>query len=511
MIRRWLVILLVPALLVAAGIIDSSTRGPRAAAPVTTFATGGSGGSSFKTLSAPDITEADQLGPVAAPPDALDSTWFCAGGSSNQGGVADASVTIANGGTRDGRATLTVFSGDGKQAATTVSVAARSESVVPLSTVLRADTVAAKVDVTGGGIAVTQRVSSSLGSSTQPCATAPSNSWYFASGTTARGAAEELYLFNPFPDDATANITLQTDAGLRQPPAFQGVIVKAGSLQVLDVASVENRRGQIAATVNVTTGRIVAARQQRFDGTGDPGPSGSPPVGVDASPGTPRATGAVVFPFAYKGSTYGETLFVYNPGSAAASVAVSIALDDPQKNGTMPDQPLQLAPGAVATVDLSSLQPLPADVVHSIAVHSTNGVPVTAELWEERSGSTGAGLAITAGAPVLATGWFLPGVVLAQSASFVDVFNPGAAPVILHATLLAGAAAGPVPHLDGATVPAGGRLRVALPEADLKQARASIVLQASVPVAVAWDSTSTGAHGSNLTVGVPLSGTTSLP
>lgn len=512
MMRRWLAILLVPALLIVAGVVDSSTRGPRTAVPVTTMPTGVTGGAAkLAGLAMPTSTDEDVLGPVAAPPSALDSTWFCAGGSSNAGGDADVWVIIANGGDHAEPATLTLFTGDGHIAAITKKVPAHDVVSVQLATVLQAEAVAAKVEVTGGSISVTQSAGGPTGSTYQPCATGPSPAWYFPSGSTARGASEMLYLFNPFSDDATANVSLQTDAGLRQPPAFQGVVVKANSLQVLDVSSVENRRRQIAATVTVTSGRLVAADQQRFDGTGDAGPSGAPPKGLHVGPGVPRAVGAVIFPFAYKSPNYGETLFVYNPGSGDAEVTVSILLDDPEKNGTMPDQQLAVPGGSVATLALSSLQPLPAQVVHTIVVRSTNGVPVTADLWlENGSSSSESSLAISSGTPVLATSWFLQGLKLAQSVTYVEVFNPGTAPVTLHATLLAGKAAAPVAGLDGVVVPAGGRKRVELPEAGVGHAQVSILLRGDAPVAVAWDRTSSASLGSNLSVGVPLSSTISL-
>jgi hypothetical protein len=510
-IRRWLAILLIPALLVVAGIVDHPDRGQRTAKPVSTATTVRASSSSLAALGLPSAGEADGLGPVVAPPDALDATWFCAGGSSNPGGVADASVAIANGGDHAGPATLTVYTGDGHSAATTVQVAAHSEKTVALSTVVKAETVAATVDVTGGEVAVSQTVAGPDGSASHPCATAPSASWYFANGSTVRGADEKLYLFNPFDDDAAANVTLQTDAGLRQPPALQGLIVKARSLQVVDLASVENRRKQIAATVKVTSGRLVAARQQRFDGSGEDGPAGVPPRGIEASPGARRATGAVAFPFAYKTTGYGEVLFVYNPGSAAANVSVSIILDDPAQNGTMPDQPLQLAPGATASLDLTNLQPLPPRVLHSIVVHSS-GSPVVAELWQQRSDAIGGGLAITTGSPVLATTWALPGLTVAQSSTFVDVVNPGGSPATLHASVLVGGASTPVQGLDGVTVPARGRLRVRLTEKALGGASVALWTTSSSPVAVGWDrTTSNGAFGINLSVGIPLSGTTSLP
>jgi hypothetical protein len=192
-------------------------------------------------------------------------------------------------------------------------------------------------------------------------------------------------------------------------------------------------------------------------------------------------------------------------------VSVSIILDDPAQNGTMPDQPLQLAPGATASLDLTNLQPLPARVLQSIVVRSS-GSPVVAELWQQRADPTGGGLAITMGSPVLATTWALPGLTLAQSNIFIDVVNPGGSSAVLHASTLGGDAAVPVPGLDGVTLPAGGRLRVRLTQQALGAAHVSLWATASSPVVVGFDrTTAAGAFGTNLSVGIPLSGTTSLP
>jgi hypothetical protein len=69
-----------------------------------------------------------------------------------------------------------------------------------------------------------------------------------------------------------------------------------------------------------------------------------------------------------------------------------------------------------------------------------------------------------------------------------------------------------VQGLDGVTVPARGRLRVRLTEKALGGASVALWATSSSPVAVGWDrTTSNGAFGINLSVGIPLSGTTSLP
>jgi hypothetical protein len=149
--------------------------------------------------------------------------------------------------------------------------------------------------------------------------------------------------------------------------------------------------------------------------------------------------------------------------------------------------------------------------LHSIVVHSS-GSPVVAELWQQRSDAIGGGLAITTGSPVLATTWALPGLTVAQSSTFVDVVNPGGSPATLHASVLVGGASTPVQGLDGVTVPARGRLRVRLTEKALGGASVALWTTSSSPVAVGWDrTTSNGAFGINLSVGIPLSGTTSLP
>ena len=47
-----------------------------------------------------------------------------------------------------------------------------------------------------------------------PCARQAGRDWYFAAGTTERGAEDNAALFNPFPDDAKVRVAKSAIAGL---------------------------------------------------------------------------------------------------------------------------------------------------------------------------------------------------------------------------------------------------------------------------------------------------------
>ena len=180
---------------------------------------------SAKTPVPRDVVATDALMPVASPPNAVSSAFFCAGGAATAGAAFDTTVVVVNPGATPANVLITTYpaavSGDAdgmaavaklKPVATNVAVAARSRAELRLAAVQASPFAAAVVETNDPDIAVERRVTNATGTQTSssPCASAPSESWYFPTGSTTRDARELLAVFNPFPVDAVVDVTFQT-------------------------------------------------------------------------------------------------------------------------------------------------------------------------------------------------------------------------------------------------------------------------------------------------------------
>ena len=103
-----------------------------------------------------------------------------------------------------------------------VAAPAKSRITFFLRDIVEAPLAGAVVEVEGGEVAVEHEIRGDLGRATAPCATTASPTWSLPWGVTTRGARELLVFMNPFPDDATVDITFATDEGVRNTSRFRG-------------------------------------------------------------------------------------------------------------------------------------------------------------------------------------------------------------------------------------------------------------------------------------------------
>ncbi len=183
-------------------------------------------------LSAPTAGDAVLLGPTASASGSLSTTWYCAGGPSGQGDGGRTTLVLANRSPVTSRAQVTVFGNGVATQRRVVQVLGSSRLELSLTSILKAPTTGAVIEGTGGGLAVSQRLTTPSGADATPCGTRASSQWYFADGSTAEGATQTITLFNPFPDPVTADVSFLTVDGYRQPPPFSGVPVPPGSVVV---------------------------------------------------------------------------------------------------------------------------------------------------------------------------------------------------------------------------------------------------------------------------------------
>ncbi|MDA8061510.1 MAG: DUF5719 family protein [Actinomycetota bacterium] len=354
---------------------------------------------------------------VVAPADAVSSAWYCAGATDVRSGAASGRLLLVDSGGRAVRAAVRIVSDAGRSRSLAVVVAARSSATLPETVPGGAAWVGAEVTFDGGSASVEQETSGPLGATLQPCATAVSPSWYFASGETLVNATTTIILLDPGAAPAIVDLSFTTDEGREVPSELQGLVVPAGGMVVVPLRSRLRRRSYIATTVSTSSGSVVAweveavarpAKGAVILGTkaalaplADPA---SPFEGVVEVPGAPGASTRWWWPDGGTARGTSEVYRIYDPGARTARVSLSVALDE----GSAEPFLLTVGPGQVATLPTSASARIPAGVPYGAFLHSLNGVPVVAERTLVASyPSSERGSVGVVGATLPATQWLL--------------------------------------------------------------------------------------------------------
>jgi hypothetical protein len=381
------------------------------------------------------VVEAGVAIPAARPDPSLTSTWYCAAGSTKDGGVGEHVLLIANPTNTARRAVITAVPGsiapapvaaqsgssttapkpsttsttptttaEAPLATKDVRLAPQSRLIVPLRELVPgAELLSAIVEADGGEIAVEHELTSSLGRATAPCSTTASADWSIPWGVTERGARELLVFFNPFPDDATIDVSFATDEGVRDTLRFQGFVVPGRSSVGAYIDQDVTRKTQVSAQITVRGGRLIVDRVQSFDGT-------DAREGVTLALGAPAPADVWVFPDGLVSAALQEQIVVFNPSEDVAEVDVEVRLDDPDANGIPEPFELTVAPGRYTLLNLDQEDRIPKDVAHATLVHSLNGTGIVAErVVVAAPGAARSGVSATLGSPIGAPTWFFPG------------------------------------------------------------------------------------------------------
>ncbi|PLS75907.1 MAG: hypothetical protein CYG61_05055 [Actinobacteria bacterium] len=437
------------------------------------------------------------LMPTGGPAGAVSSTWYCAGGTANAGGPAAAAIVIANPGDQEARASVLTVAEKGEvPPPVPVTVGARSVATVKLAPVATADHGAAVVEVDSGAVTVELVVGGGARTggehAASPCASSASSRWYFPGGSTAKDAILHLSLLNPFPEDAIADLSFATDAGRAVPADFQGIVVPARGLAVVDVGSHVRRREAVSTTVAVRSGRLVAAQTMSRTLPGR--------AGLSMGLGAPSPGGQWYFPDGVAGPGLAERYAIANPGKREATVLIEIALAE----GTAEPLERTIPPEGRLDVVMGPEVGVPPGVAHAVAVRSLNGVPVVASReLEAAPPAPRLGRADTLGARRLARTWvFAAGGVTEALDEWVVVHNPGPRPARVSITGLAGGQSLALEGLQDLTIGPGRRQAFRLSD-HVKRAPLPLVVSSSVPIVAERDLYQVGGPGLSATIGIP--------
>ncbi len=443
----------------------------------------------------PQALVATTQDPTVAPPlSAISSTWYCAGASAATDGASDGRLILANPHRRDVSGRVTVYPINDEPRQIPITVPASGRFVLRYQNVVQAPFVAALVQLDGGGVAAEHSVLGPHGLGVAPCASAASPTWYFAEGSTAREDLMLLTLFNPFPDDAIVDLSFWTEQGRAAPGDFQGLVVPARGMRLVNVADHLRRRDAVAVTILARRGRIVADRIQAR-GTGDR-------RGLSIALGATAPGTEWFFPDGVVSEGVVERFHVYNPMEQEALVDVEVNADE----GEVEPFELRVPAGERATLNLGEESRVPRDVGYSVTVRSLNDVPVVVERTADaRSPAPRSGIADTPGARTAAREWLLAdGAVTEGIDEWLTVLNPTADDVTVSTRALIGGRRHDLEGMQDIEVPAGRRRSFRMTDHIGNRGDLPLLVTASGPVVVERGIYFVGSQGLSRSIPVPL-------
>jgi hypothetical protein len=291
----------------------------------------------------------------------ITSSWFCPGVPSGQVDLGG-SVEITNPSDEPIDGHITIYTSDTAASAVVqpIEIGARSNLSVDLAEAQPTGAfVSALVEIEGGGGFVEQIARDPAGDAVAPCANAASSSWYFADGFTLGDSTEQLVLSNPYPDAAVVTISFVTANGPRSPSRLKGYPVPGQSVQVIELGSGARDEAVLAAEVQATRGRVVAARAQHYTGGGR--------AGFSLTLGAPSLSSQYYFADGEVGEGIDEQYAIFNPSDQEVTVdAIFLGIDPAvqeqaaAEDGFLNQEQIVVPAGRVVTLSTDDVEGLPA-------------------------------------------------------------------------------------------------------------------------------------------------------
>jgi hypothetical protein len=353
----------------------------------------------------------------------VSSAWYCAEGTSAATGRARETVIIGNLEKRRVDVSVTVMpGGETPPLSERYELEPYEQRRVEVAGIAEAPEPGVVVEVFGGRAVVEHEIQGVAGDlAVGPCSRTASTRWYFAEGTTDRGAQDWLALFNPFGDDAIIDVTFLDDGGLQTPEAGQALVVPRRSRISVPVHDVARRQGQVGILVRARTGRVVAERSGIFDGT-------DTRTGITLALGATAMASRWRFPVMDTGDGTAESLSIANFTEDPARVEVRVLLDGV---ASLQPETVDLTGNAIQRLEIGARA---SGSAYAVEVTSLNGTPIVAGAfgaWATPSPVTG--VATTQGTVVSSTHWaFAVGRVDADGEAVISALNVSDQPITVQ-------------------------------------------------------------------------------
>lgn len=475
-IRRWPIVVLVVAALVAFVVVGRNPPTPAE--------------SVFSQVATPWM-------PAVQAAEGVGSTWFCpgvpaAGVTGTAGEIVAVNPTgapmravISALGVAPSSTPTTTVAGDAATtvaapaSTTTVDIAAGSVHRQNVAELVNAPFAAVVVEFsTGGGFVeqvATTPVGDSSASSVSACATSPSSTWYFAAGNTENDSVDTLVVSNPYDHSAVIDVSVDTPRGPRQ--IADALPVAAQSVRTIDLTAVIADQPWIGVVVEASRGGVVVGRSQTY---------GTPTLsGYSMTLGSPTLGTHWWFGYGQKAADVTTRFVIYNPGDDTVTVTpvpvgAPLATTDPVASidiaaGTVheldPATLPQIADGSYSMV-LTTAEPDQLVVVERVVTRVIDGVSTT--------GVTMGGLSRPDGS--LPTTWYV-GVPFGEATpGGLQLLNTASSDSAVSVQAVRPEGLTPVPGLTGIAVAAGATAVVDI--TDPAAIGVPLVLTATTPVIV---------------------------
>jgi len=381
------------------------------------------------------------------------SAWRCPGPLPVGAGKESSRVVIVNSAAYPVTVTVTVARARmtvGAISATSSVTALRrkvfgdSQAVVELSRHGPAGFAAVSVESDRGGVGVSEAVEGGANATgkvllSSPCTLGAAQNGYVPAGSTAGSSNVTLSLFDPLATEAVVDVSVSNGSGPSSPPAFQGLVVPASGLVVLDLRRWVFQVSSLAVDATAVSGSIdVGALETTSEivevASASPGRhpvTHANLVGTSLLVGPNKALRHWAFPALQSRIGVASMFSVYDP----ANTPVSVSVAPPGPAGKVAALTQAVPPGGIVNF-ATPIAPGTRLGAKSVVISAEGGAVVVARLTTRQRSRVLEELSSTSGTAGPQDKWLLPGAMVNRGVDdVVTLENPGGRTVSV--TLLA--------------------------------------------------------------------------
>jgi len=396
---------------------------------------------------------------------------------------------------------------------TRLEVGGESQVVLALAKRGPAGFAAVSVETEGGGIAVAESIGSTTAAGpvlvSSPCSLGVASQAYVATGSTYDRSDVRLSLYDPDATSSVVDLSVSTGTTLTSPAAYQGVVVPAGGLVVLDLRRWAPQLRTLAVTATAVSGQIAVGALESTSATvavaevsaGRHRVRHEHITGSSLLVGPDRGRGRWAFAAGLSTKWASDTFSVYDPGASSVSVTVA----PPGRAGMTSALTAEVPAGGV--VDFATPITPEGHIGSGSVTVSARGAAIVAARVTTRSGHRGLqALDATSGTAGPDDEWLLPGAALRwHVGDVITLADPGAEGATVKVLELTNGAASTTRLLNVVRLPAGDELEVRLSSVLHLAPAFAVEVLATAPILV--EQQLTARHGlTTASGGIPVQG-----